>query len=182
MCGECHACFIQTTRLSNVQRYTVQCELRINEYVEVSLLLLWLWLWWTIILLLLSATFRTVKVLVLPKHYALRRMRGMLPQAPDDDGARAELTALWLTPDGALLLELLEHNVSMNAASAVVTATVTQANVTNRSDMTTAPASTMRIEPVHATRQVAPSSPQHQATPQNAARREDAMPLMEYKP
>ena len=168
-----------------MQRYTVQCELRINEYVEVSLLLLWLWLCLTFTLLLLSAIFRTVKVvllLVLPKHYALRRMRGMLPQAPDDDGARAELTALWLTPDGALLLELLEHNVSMNAASAVVTATVTQANVTNRSDMTTAPASTMHREPVHATRQVAASSPQHQATPQNAARREDAMPLMEYKP
>ena len=168
-----------------MQRYTVQCELRINEYVEVSLLLLWLWLCLTFTLLLLSAIFRTVKVvllLVLPQHYALRRMRGMLPQAPDDDGVRAELTALWLTPDGALLLELLEHNVSMNAASAVVTATVTQANVTNRSDMTTAPASTMRREPVRATRQVAPSSPQHQATPNIAARREEAKPLMEYKP
>ena len=108
-----------------MQRYTVQCELRINEYVEVSLLLLWLWLWLTFTLLLLSAIFRSVKVvllLVLPKHYALRRKRGLLPQAADDDGARAELTALWLTPDGALLLELLEHNVSMNAACAVVTA------------------------------------------------------------
>ena len=120
-----------------MQRYTVQCELRINEFVEVSLLLLWLWLWLTFTLLLASAIFRTVKVvllLVLPKHYALRRMRGMLPQAPDDDGVRAELTALWLTPDGALLLELLEHNVSMNAACAVVAATFREHEQDSRRD------------------------------------------------
>ena len=67
----------------------------------------------------------------------------MLSRDPDlvDDDIQ-QFAEVWLKPDGALLLELLEHNVSMNAACGVVKAAWLQ-HQAKRCDVTQPPADDM---------------------------------------
>ena len=112
--------------IGNVHTYTLQCGLRINEYVEVGLLIIWLWLWLTFTLLLLSVIGRVLQVIflvVMPRWYKTKRINVLLCHKYNHDDPNMQgFVELWMKPDGALLLELLEYNVSMNAACGVVKA------------------------------------------------------------
>ena len=113
-------------QIGNVHTYTLQCGLRVNEYVEVTLLIIWLWLWLTFTLLLLSVIGRVLQVVflvVMPRWYKTKRINVLLGHASNHEDPNMQgFVELWMKPDGALLLELLEHNVSLNAACGVVKA------------------------------------------------------------
>ena len=104
----------------------VQCEVNAHEQLRAALFILWLWLSLSFTFLIVNTTAWAMRITawaVMPLSYKTRRLNVMLSRDPDhvDDNIQ-QFAEVWLKPDGALLLELLEHNVSMNAACGVVKA------------------------------------------------------------
>ena len=59
----------------------------------------------------------------MPRWYKTKRINVLLCHKYNHDDPNMQgFVELWMKPDGALLLELLEYNVSMNAACGVVKA------------------------------------------------------------
>ena len=106
--------------------YTVQCELRVNEFVEVGLLIIWLWLWFSFTYILMSTivcVLRTVAIIFAPRSFKTTRMNTLLGLGPSTGDPNIDQFAdMFLKPDGALILEIIEDNVSLNAASGVAKA------------------------------------------------------------
>ena len=124
----------------------VQCEVNAHEQLRAALFILWLWLSLSFTFLIVNTTAWAMRITawaVMPLSYKTRRLNVMLSRDPDlvDDDIQ-QFAEVWLKPDGALLLELLEYNVSMNAACGVVKAAWLQ-HQAKRCDVIQPPADNM---------------------------------------
>ena len=139
---------LQIRSFANVHNYNVECHLQANENVEVGLLVIWLYLWLAFSVLLGSTLMRVVRLLLLalmPISYRVKRLSVLVLHDPttfgEDEAIAREFRNFareFLRPDGALILEMLEENVSMSAASGVARAAWEQ-HKNKRCDVTATP-------------------------------------------
>ena len=114
----------QIRRMGERERYTIQCTLNFNLTIERVVVCLWLWLWLTIQLLSLSTIIWFIRIAYYfsaPQRYKSKRVSLLLGQIQGLNTANNnqldEFSRFLLKPDGALILEILEDNVSLVAAA-----------------------------------------------------------------
>ena len=110
----------------------MECHLQANENLEVGLVIIWLYLWVTFAVVLASTIMRIVRLLLvalMPVSYRVKRLGILVLADPTSDNSEEAVARefrnfarTFLRPDGALILEILEENVSMAAASGIARA------------------------------------------------------------
>jgi hypothetical protein len=108
-------CDFETRRLGNVQRYTIQCTLPLNHFVEKMYVFLWFWM-----VLLCAASVAGLIIWISRLAFRVDRLRFIRNHLRSvgemDDPHAKELTAIflddYLKQDGAFLLRLIIHNTS----------------------------------------------------------------------
>ena len=110
----------------------MECHLQANENMEVGLVIIWLYLWVTFAVVLASTIMRIVRLLLvalMPVSYRVKRLGILVLADPTSDNSEEAVARefrnfarTFLRPDGALILEILEENVSMAAASGIARA------------------------------------------------------------